>query len=154
MNDQIRQLLHQGGKIEAIKFVREQTGAGLKDAKEYVESVGRGENPPQPPPAPARTGMGCTSVLLVGLAMLAAGLWSAQAHAQQHDNDPIDPFPIAGNLYYVGSSDIGSYLVATPPATLTTASGCSGKSSRRKKAGGNVGARRWRGLRPGADYRR
>src|SRR3954447_15637742 len=30
------------------------------------------------------------------------------------DNDPVDPFRIAGNLYYVGSSDISSYLIATP----------------------------------------
>jgi metallo-beta-lactamase class B len=34
--------------------------------------------------------------------------------AQQSDNQPVEPFRIAGNLYYVGASDISSYLIATP----------------------------------------
>src|SRR5215213_9193769 len=29
-------------------------------------------------------------------------------------NQPVEPFRIAGNLYYVGASDIAAYLVATP----------------------------------------
>src|SRR5688572_3304504 len=29
-------------------------------------------------------------------------------------NQPVEPFRIAGNLYYVGASDIASYLIATP----------------------------------------
>lgn len=29
-------------------------------------------------------------------------------------NDPIEPFRIAGNVYYVGASDITSYLITTP----------------------------------------
>jgi metallo-beta-lactamase class B len=32
----------------------------------------------------------------------------------QTDNQPVEPYRIAGNLYYVGSSGISSYLVATP----------------------------------------
>jgi metallo-beta-lactamase class B len=36
------------------------------------------------------------------------------AGAQQDDNQPIEPYRIAGNLYYVGSSGISSYLIATP----------------------------------------
>jgi metallo-beta-lactamase class B len=46
-----------------------------------------------------------------GLALAAAAVAAA---AQQDDNQPIEPFRIAGNLYYVGSSGIGSYLIATP----------------------------------------
>ena len=38
---------------------------------------------------------------------------AASASAQQDQNQPADPFRIAGNLYYVGSSDLGSYLVTT-----------------------------------------
>ena len=38
---------------------------------------------------------------------------AATAAAQQDQNQPVDPFRIAGNLYYVGSSDIGSYLVTS-----------------------------------------
>lgn len=34
-----RQLLAEGKKIQAIKLVREHTGMGLKEAKEYVESL-------------------------------------------------------------------------------------------------------------------
>jgi metallo-beta-lactamase class B len=45
-------------------------------------------------------------------ALLAVAV-SSGAAAQQDGNSPIDPFQIAGNLYYVGSSDIGSYLVTT-----------------------------------------
>ncbi len=33
-----REIARSGRKIEAIKYVREQTGMGLKEAKDYVES--------------------------------------------------------------------------------------------------------------------
>ena len=42
---------------------------------------------------------------------LAAALTSAQALTP--DNQPADPFRIADNVYYVGSSDIASYLITT-----------------------------------------
>lgn len=38
-DDEIRQLLAAGNKIGAIKRVREVTGLGLKDAKDYVERL-------------------------------------------------------------------------------------------------------------------
>ena len=38
-NLQIVELMKAGRKIEAIKLYREQTGVGLKDAKDYVESL-------------------------------------------------------------------------------------------------------------------
>ncbi len=41
----IRQLVNDGQKIEAIKILREQTHVGLKEAKEAVEAIGRGEMP-------------------------------------------------------------------------------------------------------------
>ena len=50
-------------------------------------------------------------LLVMGLALAAA---SAAAGVQQDDNKPAAPFRIAGNLYYVGSSGISSYLIATP----------------------------------------
>ncbi len=43
----IQGLLIQGKKIEAIKQVRVQTNLGLKEAKDYVEMIERGENPSQ-----------------------------------------------------------------------------------------------------------
>ena len=38
----VRALLDRGNKIEAIKLVREQTGLGLKEAKDLVDAMGRG----------------------------------------------------------------------------------------------------------------
>jgi ribosomal protein L7/L12 len=43
--DHIRQLVQDGKKIDAIKLVREQTGVGLKEAKDAVEAIERGETP-------------------------------------------------------------------------------------------------------------
>ncbi len=37
----VMQLIRQGKKIEAIKLYREQTGVGLKDAKDAVEDIER-----------------------------------------------------------------------------------------------------------------
>jgi len=42
---EMHRMLAQGKKIEAIKIVREHTGLGLKEAKEYVEAVAAGKNP-------------------------------------------------------------------------------------------------------------
>src|SRR5262249_56184153 len=42
------------------------------------------------------------------------GCAAGGAAGKQDDNQPIEPYRIAGSLYYVGSSGISSYLVATP----------------------------------------
>ncbi|NOK58672.1 MAG: hypothetical protein GFH27_549301n298 [Chloroflexi bacterium AL-W] len=39
--DEVRRLVHQGRKIEAIKLVREHTDKGLREAKNYVEALER-----------------------------------------------------------------------------------------------------------------
>ena len=39
VNPQIMDLLKAGQKIQAIKLYRQTTGAGLKEAKDYVESL-------------------------------------------------------------------------------------------------------------------
>src|SRR5262249_8164691 len=41
-------LLDEGQKIEAIKVYRERTGVGLKEAKDAVEAIQRGERLPDP----------------------------------------------------------------------------------------------------------
>jgi metallo-beta-lactamase class B len=58
----------------------------------------------------------------VGLGML---LLVGQLHAQTNSDmtTPIDPFRIAGNLYYVGSKDLASYLVVTPQGDILINSG-------------------------------
>lgn len=37
--DDVKSLLRQGRKIEAIKLMREMTGSGLKDAKDVVDAL-------------------------------------------------------------------------------------------------------------------
>jgi len=44
---------------------------------------------------------------------IAASAAIAAAPSQSPDNQPAEPFRIADNLYYVGSSDIASYLLTT-----------------------------------------
>ena len=44
---------------------------------------------------------------------LAAALLAIQAPAPTTDNQPMEPFRIADHLFYVGSSDIASYLITT-----------------------------------------
>jgi Ribosomal protein L7/L12 C-terminal domain len=39
LNPQVMELLNAGQKINAIKLYRKQTGVGLKEAKDYVESL-------------------------------------------------------------------------------------------------------------------
>jgi metallo-beta-lactamase class B len=43
-----------------------------------------------------------------------------QVHAQTNKDwtTPVDPFRIAGNLYYVGSKDLASYLIVTPQGDI------------------------------------
>ena len=48
---ELRTLLAEGRKIEAIKRYREQTGAGLAEAKQAVEALEQGEPPPAGEPA-------------------------------------------------------------------------------------------------------
>ena len=55
-------LLEQGRKIEAIKLYREQTGTGLKEAKEAVEDIARRRG--------IQKGSGCFGMILVGIALV------------------------------------------------------------------------------------
>src|SRR5271154_608448 len=53
-----------------------------------------------------------------GCMLAAFYLLASQAYAQVQMNPdwmaPIAPFRVAGNLYYVGSKDLASYLIVTP----------------------------------------
>lgn len=53
--ERVRQFILDGKKIDAIKLVREQTGLGLREAKDVVEAIGRGEDPAMPVAAPVVT---------------------------------------------------------------------------------------------------
>ncbi|HEY2323054.1 MAG TPA: subclass B3 metallo-beta-lactamase, partial [Thermoanaerobaculia bacterium] len=39
---------------------------------------------------------------------------AASLYAQTPGNQPVEPFRIAGNLYYLGASDVTSFLITTP----------------------------------------
>lgn len=59
------------------------------------------------------------SLLLLVLAALPALAPLSTARAQSAEearawNEPVEPFRIAGNLYYVGAREVAAYLVATP----------------------------------------
>jgi metallo-beta-lactamase class B len=59
--------------------------------------------------------------LLSGLLLSIAALGRIQAQANyrlQELNQPIAPFRIIGNVYYVGASDIASYLISTPAGDI------------------------------------
>ncbi len=66
----------------------------------------------------------CACLALTTLVVLpAAALAQAPAQSQAADllqtmNQPIPPFRIIGNIYYVGASDIGSYLIVTPAGDI------------------------------------
>jgi metallo-beta-lactamase class B len=57
--------------------------------------------------------------------LLAIPPLQAQVSAEQERewNQPVDPFRIAGNLYYVGAREVASYLVATPQGHVLIDSG-------------------------------
>lgn len=63
--EEVRRLALEGKKIDAIRVLRHQTGLGLKEAKEQVESIGG-----------VRSGGGCFAMLLLcaGTTLLAASL--------------------------------------------------------------------------------
>src|SRR6201999_4431171 len=60
------------------------------------------------------------SALVRGLLLGALALFAAELHAQSNAEwtTRIAPFHIAGNLYYVGSKDLASYLIVTPKGDI------------------------------------
>mgnify|MGYP001822277066 CR=1 FL=1 len=75
----ITDALLDGRKIEAVKIYREATGTGLKESKEFIESLTdtlREKHPDKFPAAKA----GCTSLIVISLTLLAlAGVCSSLA---------------------------------------------------------------------------
>jgi len=55
LREEVTHLLAQGGKLEAIKLMREKTGMGLAEAKEAVEAVAREDSIVPPAPGLAAT---------------------------------------------------------------------------------------------------
>ncbi|MGD0199977.1 MAG: subclass B3 metallo-beta-lactamase [Bryobacteraceae bacterium] len=57
------------------------------------------------------------------LLVLQAASLVAQAPAVAAWNQPVEPFRIIGNIYYVGASDVTSYLITTPEGHILLDSG-------------------------------
>jgi metallo-beta-lactamase class B len=57
-------------------------------------------------------------VVLIVLFLLAAPIARLIAQSNPAWTRPFPPFHIAGNLYYVGSEDLASYLIATPQGLI------------------------------------
>lgn len=62
-------------------------------------------------------GLFCLGLFCLGLCL--PTVWGNSLQAQATEtwrswNQPVEPFRIAGNLYYVGATDIAAYLVTTP----------------------------------------
>jgi hypothetical protein len=70
LNANALRVLQSEGKIPAIKFVRQKTGFGLKQAKDYVEAVEAGRDPGPIEATPPKSGCGTGAVIVV-LAMVA-----------------------------------------------------------------------------------
>ena len=65
---------------------------------------------------------------LAALSLLACVIVAAAAHAELSEeertwNEPVEPFRIAGNVYYVGAREVTSYLIATPAGHVLVDSG-------------------------------
>ena len=54
--------------------------------------------------------------LMCVLVVLSSAIASAQITQQQRDglSEPVEPFRVIGNIYYVGSKALASYLINTP----------------------------------------
>jgi metallo-beta-lactamase class B len=69
----------------------------------------------------SRTLLALAAASLLGGSLPATA--STLSEEEQRWNEPVEPFRIAGNLYYVGARDVTSYLVATPVGHIVIDSG-------------------------------
>ncbi|QDU55207.1 ribosomal protein L7/L12 [Aeoliella mucimassa] len=73
--DQITECLFAGRKIEAIKLYRDATGTGLKEAKDFVDTLSASLREEYPEKMPAE-GSGCGAAVLVCAGLATASLYS------------------------------------------------------------------------------
>lgn len=55
--------------------------------------------------------------------LFAAAAFAQKDPASRANNQPVEPFRIVGNLYYVGASDVTSYLITTPAGHIVIDAG-------------------------------
>ena len=81
---------------------------------------------PRQEPSPTRAALGGRPAALLALALLAlAAPGPAQLTTEQERewNLPVEPFRVAGNVYYVGAAEVAAYLVTTPAGHFLLDSG-------------------------------
>lgn len=55
-----------------------------------------------------------TTIAFLSIALLALAVSGQKSEFDREMNQPVEPFRIIGNIYYVGASDVTSYLITTP----------------------------------------
>ena len=63
------------------------------------------------------------ATLFVLLLLIPASIYAQADETSRSWNQPVKPFRIVGNLYYVGASDISSFLITTPEGHILLDSG-------------------------------
>ena len=61
--------------------------------------------------------------ILALILVLASAVFAQLSETEQAWNRPVEPFRIAGNVYYVGAADLSSYLITTPKGHILLDSG-------------------------------
>jgi metallo-beta-lactamase class B len=61
--------------------------------------------------------------ILAVLLLLSASVFAQLSETEQAWNRPVEPFRVAGNVYYVGAADLSSYLITTPKGHILLDSG-------------------------------
>ena len=74
LSPEVFQLLADGRKIEAIKLIREETGLGLKEAKDLAEALLGEHAPTETAPPPITEQGGASGVIAIIIAVLIAYL--------------------------------------------------------------------------------
>lgn len=63
------------------------------------------------------------SLVFLALLILVTNVSAQLSETEQAWNRPVEPFRIAGNVYYVGAADLSSYLITTPKGHVLLDSG-------------------------------
>src|SRR5687767_15792337 len=74
------------------------------------------------------------------LLLLATTAFAQSDPTSRSWNQPVEPFRIAGNLFYVGASDIASYLIATPRGPISSTAGSVGPFPLSARGGRRLGS--------------
>ncbi|MFQ6005104.1 MAG: ribosomal protein L7/L12 [Woeseia sp.] len=72
LSPEIYQLLASDRKIEAIKLIREETGLGLREAKDLADALSGNHDPGQVPPPEMREEGGAGGMVAILIAILIA----------------------------------------------------------------------------------